>query len=52
MARLLVQNGVNPNIIQVRALSKTETYEHCGGAKRTVADISCLAPNRRVNIMW
>ena len=52
VARLLVQNGVNPNIIQVRALSKTEKYEHCGGAKRTVADISCLAPNRRVNIMW
>ena len=52
VARLLAQHGVNPNIIQVRALSKTEQFEQCKGAKRVAEDINCLAPNRRVSIIW
>lgn len=51
VADQLVKAGINPNIIKFQVNGKTSIYQHCeGGKSRDV--INCLAPNRRVNIVW
>ena len=51
VAKLLVQQGIDPNRIQIQANSQTDLYQQCSGG-RNAQLISCLAPNRRVNISW
>ncbi|ELW82187.1 trimeric autotransporter adhesin/peptidogylcan-associated protein TpgA [Acinetobacter baumannii] len=51
VAKLLVQQGIDPNRIQMHANSQTDIYQQCSGG-RNAQLISCLAPNRRVNINW
>lgn len=51
VAKILVDEGVNPNIIRIFANGATTMYQQCN---KTVSaqNIACLAPNRRVNIQW
>ena len=51
VAKLLVQQGIDPTRIQVQANSQTDLYKQCSG-KNNSQLIECLAPNRRVNISW
>jgi len=51
VAKLLVQQGVDPNRIQIQANSQTDIYKQCSGNNSSQL-IQCLAPNRRVNITW
>ncbi|MFW6497629.1 trimeric autotransporter adhesin/peptidogylcan-associated protein TpgA [Acinetobacter baumannii] len=51
VAKLLVQQGVEPNRIQIQANSQTDLYKQCSGNNSSQL-IQCLAPNRRVNISW
>lgn len=51
VASLLVQNGVNPELIDLDANGATSIYQECSGT-RSAETIHCLAPNRRVNIAW
>lgn len=51
VASLLVEQGVDPNILRIQSNGATSIYQHCDGAKSN-AVIACLAPNRRVNIQW
>ena len=51
VAELLVQRGVNPQIISVSASGQTSMYKQCEGAKSNTV-VNCLAPNRRVNVSW
>ena len=50
LANLLVQQGINPEIIRVNGNGSTEKYRDCLGDQRTSNNIQCLAPNRRVNV--
>lgn len=52
VAQMLIEQGVDMNRIQTSAQNKTNDYQQCSGAKRSVQVIECLAPNRRVNITW
>lgn len=51
VAKLLVQQGIDPARIQIQANSQTDLYKQCSG-KNSSQLIECLAPNRRVNISW
>lgn len=51
VAKLLVQQGIDPTRIQIQANSQTDLYKQCSG-KNSSQLIECLAPNRRVNISW
>lgn len=51
VAKLLVQQGIDPNRIQIQANSQTDLYQQCSGNNNAKL-IQCLAPNRRVNISW
>ncbi|MDV7427422.1 OmpA family protein [Acinetobacter baumannii] len=51
VAKLLVQQGVEPSRIQIQANSQTDLYKQCSSNNSSQL-IQCLAPNRRVNISW
>ena len=51
VAKLLVQQGIESSRIQIQANSQTDLYKQCSG-KNSSQLIECLAPNRRVNIIW
>lgn len=51
IAMLLVQQGVDPDILRLDANGSTSMFQQCGaGTSNAVVD--CLAPNRRVNVIW
>lgn len=52
VAQLLVQQGVNPNIISLQGNGATTMYQECNGQRKFPNLVQCLAPNRRVNINW
>ena len=52
VAKLLVNEGVDINRIQIQANSQTDLYQQCAGHKANNQLVNCLAPNRRVNISW
>ena len=52
VARLLIDQGIAAQRIQLHANSKTDIYQQCNEMKRTAKTIECMAPNRRVNIQW
>lgn len=52
VAQLLVQYGVAPQRIKIKANNKTDLYQQCDGSQRNENLISCLGPNRRVNVDW
>lgn len=52
VASLLQQNGVSPEIIELRGLNKTQQFDQCKSDKKLTPDTNCLALNRRVNIEW
>lgn len=52
VAHLLVQHGIDSQIIRVNGNGSTEKYQDCQGEVKTNANIHCLAPNRRVNVSW
>lgn len=52
VAKLLVNEGVDANRIQIQANSQTDLYQQCAGHKANSQLVGCLAPNRRVNISW
>ncbi|MDM1249261.1 OmpA family protein [Acinetobacter sichuanensis] len=52
VAQLLVQQGVNPNIISLQGNGSTTAYQQCQAGAKTAGLIQCLAPNRRVNVQW
>lgn len=51
VATQLVQLGVDPNILSIEANGATSIFQQCAGNKNAQT-ISCLAPNRRVNVQW
>ncbi|MBJ9958928.1 trimeric autotransporter adhesin/peptidogylcan-associated protein TpgA [Acinetobacter courvalinii] len=52
VAQLLVQQGVDPSRIELKANSQTEVYQQCSGQARNTQLLECMAPNRRVNVQW
>lgn len=52
VAKLLVNEGIDANRIQIQANSQTDLYQQCSGNKANSQLVGCLAPNRRVNISW
>jgi len=52
VAHILVSEGVDANRIQIYAQNKTEKYSQCSGDIASSQTISCMAPNRRVNVIW
>ncbi|WDZ50317.1 OmpA family protein [Acinetobacter vivianii] len=52
VAKLLVNEGVDANRIQIQANSQTDLYQQCAGNKANSKLVGCLAPNRRVNVSW
>lgn len=53
VAQLLMQQGVDPNLITVMANGITTKFRECQqGQIKTVENVNCLAPNRRVTITW
>jgi len=52
VAKLLVNEGIDVNRIQIQANSQTDLYQQCAGHKANNQLVNCLAPNRRVNIIW
>lgn len=52
VAKLLVNEGVDANRIQIQANSQTDLYQQCAGSKANAKLVGCLAPNRRVNVSW
>ena len=52
VAKLLVNEGIDVNRIQIQANSQTDLYQQCAGNKTNNRLVGCLAPNRRVNINW
>lgn len=52
VATLLQQQGIAPQSIQVEANGETHLYQQCANMRKTPTTIACLAPNRRVNIVW
>ncbi len=52
VAQLLVQQGVNPDIISLQGNGSTTIYQQCQAGAKTARLIQCLAPNRRVNVQW
>ncbi|MCG8286595.1 OmpA family protein [Acinetobacter seifertii] len=51
VAKLLVQQGIESSRIQIQANSQTDLYKQCSSNNSSQL-IQCLAPNRRVNIIW
>ncbi|MGV2455431.1 UNVERIFIED_CONTAM: OmpA family protein [Acinetobacter seifertii] len=51
VAKLLVQQGIVASQIQIQANSQTDLYKQCSGNNSSQL-IQCLAPNRRVNVIW
>lgn len=51
VAKQLVKAGIDPTIIRLQPNGKTSIYQKCEGAK-SQSVIDCLAPNRRVNVVW
>ncbi|MDA3517281.1 trimeric autotransporter adhesin/peptidogylcan-associated protein TpgA [Acinetobacter baumannii] len=51
VSKLLVQQGIESSRVQIQANSQTDLYQQCSG-KNSSQLIECLAPNRRVNIIW
>ncbi|MCH7315324.1 OmpA family protein [Acinetobacter sp. ANC 3882] len=52
VAKLLVNEGIDANRIQIQANSQTDLYQQCAGNKANSQLVGCLAPNRRVNVTW
>lgn len=52
VAKLLVNEGIDANRIQIQANSQTDIYQQCTGNKANAQLVGCLAPNRRVNVTW
>lgn len=52
VAKLLVNEGIDVNRIQIQANSQTDLYQQCAGNKANNRLVGCLAPNRRVNVSW
>ncbi|KXO73520.1 hypothetical protein AYL20_13990 [Acinetobacter venetianus] len=52
VAKLLVNEGIDVNRIQIQANSQTELYQQCASSKAKSKLVNCLAPNRRVNVNW
>jgi len=52
VAKLLVNEGIDANRIQIQANSQTDLYQQCAGHKANRQLVGCLAPNRRVNVSW
>lgn len=53
VAKLLVEQGIDPNRILIQASNETDVYRQCPSSNHHNSDlINCLAPNRRVNISW
>lgn len=52
VAKLLVNEGIEVNRIQIQANSQTDLYQQCAGHTANNQLVNCLAPNRRVNIIW
>lgn len=52
VAKILVREGVDPKRIQIRANSQTDLYQKCSRSETKFDLIKCLAPNRRVNMIW
>lgn len=52
VAKILVEQGIDANQIQIEAKSETNAYQQCSGENRKIRLVECLAPNRRVNITW
>ena len=52
VAYLLVKNGIDPNNIKINANGSTRIYKECNETVKSSETISCLSPNRRVNIHW
>lgn len=52
VAKLLVNEGIDANRIQIQANSQTDLYQQCAGNKANRQLVNCLAPNRRVNVSW
>ncbi|WP_031234836.1 trimeric autotransporter adhesin/peptidogylcan-associated protein TpgA [Acinetobacter sp. COS3] len=52
VAKLLVNEGIDVNRIQIQANSQTDLYQQCAGNKANKRLVGCLAPNRRVNVNW
>lgn len=52
VAKLLVNEGIDANRIQIQANSQTDLYQQCAGRKANSQLVGCLAPNRRVNVSW
>lgn len=51
VAEQLVKAGIDPQLIKLQPTGKTSIYQQCEGAK-SQGTIDCLAPNRRVNVVW
>lgn len=52
VAYLLKQQGIPAENITINANGSTRLYKECDGATKQAATVTCLAPNRRVNISW
>lgn len=52
VAKLLANEGIDVNRIQIQANSQTDLYQQCAGNKVNNRLVGCLAPNRRVNVSW
>ena len=51
VTHLLIEAGIDANIIEIKAHGATSAYSQCDGAKSAPV-VQCLSPNRRVNIYW
>lgn len=51
VTQLLIQQGIDPNILYTQANGPTEAYSQCTGGRNSQT-IECLTPNRRVNVTW
>ena len=52
VTQMLVEQGVDRNRIEASAKHEMNYDQQCSGDKRRIQMIECLAPNRRVNIVW
>jgi len=52
VAYLLTQQGINAQYIKIDANGSTRIYQECEGQTKSTQTVSCLAPNRRVNVTW
>ena len=52
VAKLLVEQGIPAERIEVYANGQTEAYQACDAQVARTQLVNCLAPNRRVNVSW